>query len=66
MTKLSYAMDVAGKWLEIDGVDVIIPRPETNEVVVVISCHPDSLKNSIPSSIKDIRVKTCYKKFYAA
>lgn len=66
MTKLSYAMDVAGKWLEIDGVDMIIPRPDTNEVVVVVSCHPDSLKKAIPTSIKDIPVKTCYVKFRAA
>ena len=66
MTKLSYAMDVAGKWLEMDGVDMIIPRPETNEVVVVISCPVENLKNSIPTSIKDIPVKTCYKRFYAA
>ncbi len=66
MSNLSHAMDVAGKWLEIDGVDMIIPRPDTNEVVVVISCNPDSLKNSIPHTIKNIQVKVRYEKFRAA
>ncbi len=66
MTKLSYAMDVAGKWLEIEGVDMIIPRPDTNEVVVVISCSPDRLKSTIPTSINDIPVKTRYVKSHAA
>lgn len=66
MTKLSQAMDVAGQWLALEGVDMIIPRPDTNEVVVVISCHEDSLKNSIPSSIKEIPVKMRYVKVRAA
>ena len=66
MTKLSQAMEVAGQWLELEGVDMIIPRPDTNEVVVVISCHADSLKNSIPSSIKEIPVKIRYMKVRAA
>lgn len=66
MSNLSQAMDVAGKWLEIEGVDMIIPRPDANEVVVVISCNPDSLKSSIPQSIKDIQIKIRYEKFRAA
>jgi len=66
MTKLSHAMDVAGKWLEIEGVDMIIPRPDSNEVVVVISCDPNNLKNSIPESIKDIQIKIRYEKIRAA
>jgi len=59
-------MDVAGQWLEIEGVDMIIPRPDTNEVVVVISCQPDSLKHLIPHSVKDIQVKIRYAKYHAA
>jgi hypothetical protein len=59
-------MDVAGKWLDLDGVDMIIPRPEANEVVVIVSCPPDNLKHLLPHSIQDIVVRTCYKKFYAA
>ena len=66
MTKLSQAMEVAGKWLELEGVDMIIPRPDTNEVVVVISCHADSLINAIPSSIKEIPIKIRYVKVRAA
>lgn len=66
MTKLSRAMDVAGKWLDLEGVDMIIPRPEENEVVVVVSCPPDNLKHLLPTSIQDIIVRTCYKKFYVA
>ena len=66
MTKLSHAMDVAGKWLEIEGVDMIIPRPDSNQVVVVISCDPSNLKNTIPESIKDIQIKIRYEKIRAA
>ena len=66
MTNLSHAMEVAGKWLELEGVDMIIPRPDTNEVVVVISCHADSLLNEIPSSIKEIPIKIRYVKVRAA
>jgi len=66
MTKLSQAMEVAGKWLELEGVDMIIPRPDTNEVVVVITCQPDSLKHLIPHSVKDIQVKIRYEKYNAA
>ncbi|MBN4080433.1 hypothetical protein JYT31_02100 [Beggiatoa alba] len=66
MTKLSYAVDVAGKWLEMEGVDMVIPRPETNEVVIAMSSHSDSLKNSIPAFIKDIPVKICYVKSHVA
>ena len=66
MTKLSRAMEVAGKWLEIDGVDMIIPRPDTNEVVVVISCQPNSLKHLIPSTIHNFPVKVRYEKIHAA
>ena len=66
MTKLSHAIDLAGKWLEIDGVDMIIPRPDTNEIVVVITCHPDSLKHLIPPALEDIQVKIRYEKYHAA
>jgi len=66
MIKLSYAMDVAGKWLEIEGVDMIIQHPETNEVIVVVSCPPDNLKHLIPTFVKDVPVKTCYVKVRAA
>ena len=66
MTKLSQAMEVAGKWLELEGVDMIIPRPDTNEVVVVITCQPDSLKHLIPPSVKDIQIKIRYEKYHAA
>jgi len=66
MTKLSQAMEVAGKWLELEGVDMIIPRPDTNEVVVVITCQPDSLKHLIPPSVQDIQVKIRYAKYHAA
>ena len=66
MTKLSHAMEVAGKWLEIEGVDMIIPRADTNEVVVVISCHPDTFKHLIPENFKGIPVKVRYMKSYAA
>jgi len=66
MTKLSRAMEVAGKWLEIDGVDMIIPRPDTNEVVVVITCQPDSLKHLIPTTIHDFPVRIRHEKFHAA
>ncbi len=66
MTKLSHAMEVAGRWLEIEGVDMIIPRPDANEVVVVINCPPESLKHLIPSMIHDIKVKVRYEKYHAA
>lgn len=66
MTELSHAMEVAGKWLEIEGVDMIIPSPDTNELVVVISCQPDSLKHLIPRAVQGIQIKIRYEKFHAA
>lgn len=66
MTELSQAMEVAATWLDLEGVDMIIPRPDTNEVVVVITCHPDSLKHLIPSSVQNIQVKIRYEKYHAA
>ena len=66
MTKLSHAMDIAGRWLDIEGVDMIIPRPDTNEVVVVINCAPESLKHLIPSFIQEIPVKIRQEKVTAA
>jgi len=66
MTKLSRAMEVAGKWLEIDGVDMIIPRADTNEVIVVITCQPDSLKHLIPATIHNFPVRIRHEKFHAA
>lgn len=59
-------MELTEKWLEIEGVDMIIPRPDTNEVVVVITCHPDSLKHIIPPSVRGIEIKIRYEKYHAA
>jgi len=66
MSNLSQAMVVAGKWLELEGVDMIIPRPESNEIVVVISCHPDGLKHLIPTSINNVQISIRHEKIHAA
>ena len=66
MTELSRAVDIAGKWLDIEGVDMIIPRPDKNEIAVIITCHPDSLKHLIPSTVNGIGVIVRHEKFSAA